>query len=83
MAALSLGSIIEGGGTFLTYVAANLPDDAKFTCYESGPPSKPYCVYVNAASNGAEAVVDGYGRDVKRPIFHETVAVGLKPRRVP
>lgn len=80
MSALSFGAAMEQGGTPVTYIVANLPDNAAFTCYEYGAPTKPYCVVIKSGPGEREFTIEGYGKSLDKPIVVEKASVGLQRR---
>lgn len=81
MAAAALQSTLEGGGTLMTYVAASLPD--KFTHrITMDRPEAAWSIVLRLPANAAEATVEGYGSDLKKPLFTRTASlVPPSPRR--
>ena len=62
-AGMAFASTAEQGGSVLSYIAASLPDGAKFTCYLEGGEKKPYCVSIRpgaASSPGCSAEDEGH-----------------------
>jgi len=81
MAALSLASAAEQGGTIVTYIAASLPDNADFTCYSEGPRPRPYCVTIRGGAVAGEYVIEGYGQSVDKPVASATAFASTPKRR--
>jgi len=80
MAALSLASSAEQGGTIISYIAASLPDDETFTCYIEGPRPQPYCVTIRSGAAPGEYIIEGYGQNIDKPVVTEK-ALSTLPRR--
>lgn len=80
MAALSLASLAEQGGTIISFIAASLPDNESFTCYIEGPLPQPYCVTVQPGPMPGEYLITGYGQDIGKPIASDR-AIATTPRR--
>lgn len=79
-AGMAFASTAEQGGSVLSYIAASLPDGAKFTCYLEGGEKKPYCVSIRPGAAPGEYVIEGYGAAVDKPIVVETAVVGMPKR---
>jgi len=80
MAALSLASMADQGGTIISYIAASLPDNETFTCYIEGARPRPYCVTVRNGPGAGEYVIEGYGAGIDKPLATAT-AVATMPKR--
>lgn len=81
MAALSLASSAEQGGTIITYIAASLPENENFTCYVEGPHPRPYCVTIRSGAAPGEYVIEGYGQSVDEPVASATALASMPKRR--
>ncbi len=77
---LSYAATVEQGGDPVTYLAANMPDDAAFTCYAYRAATKPYCVVIQDGPAEGGYTVLGYGAALDKPIASETAQIG-RPRR--
>lgn len=80
MAGLAFASQSEQGGGALSYVAANLSENAKFTCYVENAPNRPYCVSIRRGAAPNEFIIEGYGQSLEKPIVVEKAVVGMPPR---
>ena len=80
MAALSLASMAELGGTITTFIAASLPDNEKFSCFTADPRPQPYCVTIQPGDSPGEYLINGYGQSVDQPLISER-AVASAPKR--
>jgi len=81
MAALSLASMAEQGGTIISYIAASLPDNETFTCYIEGPRPQPYCVVIRGGAVPGEYIIEGYGAGVDKPVVSEKALASMpRPR---
>jgi len=80
MAALSLASLAEQGGTIISYISASLPDNETFTCYVEGPRPQPYCVTIRNGAAPGEYVIEGYGAGIDKPLASEKV-LASPPKR--
>jgi len=81
MAALSLASMAEQGGTIINYIAASLPDNEDFNCYIEGPPPKPYCVIIRSGAKSGEYLIEGYGAGIDKPVASEKALAATPKRR--
>ena len=81
LAALSLASLAEQGGTIMSYIAASLPDNETFTCYIEGPRPQPYCVMIRSGTTPGEYVIEGYGAGVDKPLASAKALVSMPKRR--
>ena len=81
MASAALQSTLEGGGTLVTYVATSLPE--KFTHrITMDRPTAAWSIVLRMPANATEATVEGYGSDLKKPLFTRTASlVPPSPRR--
>ncbi len=77
---LSYAATVEQGGSPVTYLAANMPDGAAFTCYEYRSAPKTYCVVIQDGPAEGGFTVQGYGAALDKPIAEETAQLG-RPRR--
>lgn len=80
VAAMSLGSLAETGGSMIHYVAASMPENAKFTCYIENVAPKPYCVLIKPGAKPGEYIIEGYGETVDRLLATEK-AVSFAPKQ--
>jgi len=83
-ASMSFNSVIEGGGTPVTYIANNAPSGdsvlKKFTVVMDKP-SGPWSVVIKAGSGPREYIIEGYGEKTNTPLVTEKVTVGtVKPK---
>ena len=81
MAALSLASLAEQGGTIISYIAASLPDNETFTCYIEDSRPRPYCVTIRSGATPGEFVIDGYGANIDKPVASEKAVATMPGRR--
>ncbi len=83
-ASLSFNSVIEGGGTPVTYIANNAPSGdsvlKKFTVVMDKP-SGPWSIVIKAGAGPREYIIEGYGEKTNAPLVTEKVTVGtVKPK---
>ncbi len=71
MAAMSLSSMAEQGGTITTFIAASLPERATFTCFHEGPQPKAWCVWLRRGAAPNEYLIEGYGSALDKPLVQE------------
>ncbi len=71
MAAMSLSSMTEQGGTITTFIAASLPERATFTCFHEGPKPKDWCVWLRRGAAPNEYLIEGYGAALDKPLVQE------------
>lgn len=77
MAALALQSAEETGGDAVSYIVASLPgQNPVFTSYERGRPSRPWTVVIRPGEGPRQYVIEGYGQDLGKPLYAETVRLG-------
>lgn len=81
MAALSLASMAESGGSIITYVVASLPDNETFTCYIDSPRPQPYCVTIRGGAAPGEYIIEGYGASTNKPLASGKAQVSLPKQR--
>ena len=77
---LSYAATVEQGGDPVTYLAANMPDGAAFTCYAYRVPPKPDCVVIKDGPGEGQYTIEGWGAALDKPVASEIAEVG-KPRR--
>lgn len=77
VAGMSFASLSEQGGGALSYIAATLPDNAKFTCYVEAPARQSYCVTLRPGNAANVIIIEGYGQSADKPILVETATVGM------
>jgi hypothetical protein len=71
MAAMSLSSMAEQGGTITTFIAASLPERATFTCFHEGTKPKAWCVLLRRGAAPNEYLIEGYGAALDKPMVQE------------
>ena len=84
VAAGSFSSSVNSAGMNITaYLKANLPEPkaGDIAFYETGQPSKPYCVYIKRGLAAGEYIIEGYASDPARPTVSVTASVD--PKLVP
>ena len=83
-ASMAFQSVIESGGTPVTYIANSAPSDTpvlkKFTIVMDKP-SGPWSVVIKAGTGPREYVIEGYGEKVNAPLVVEKITIGtVKPK---
>ena len=74
IAGMALQQALEGGSV-MRYLSANMsPTSLKDFKLETGKPTGPWSIVVTAGDDG-QFVVEGYGKDVSKPIVSERVRV--------
>jgi hypothetical protein len=80
VAAVVLGSTIEGGGTLSTYLVASMPEHADLPPFADGLPSGPWSIALRQV--GADTIiVEGFGEGTDHPLLADTVL--MRPRHRP
>ena len=76
MAAMSLYSIADQGGSLVDYLAANAPESAasRLPHLENNTPTQPWTV-VLSWSSPTNVLIQGYGTDLAKPLVTETVCL--------
>lgn len=78
MAAAALQSNMQMGGGVGTYLASSLPD--KFSHpIDYGQPEKPWSIVVKVTDDPNMVIVEGYGDDLKKPLFTQNAKIGPPP----
>lgn len=78
VAAAALQSNMQMGGGVGTYLSASLPD--KFSHpIGYGQPEKPWSVVVKVTDDPNVVIVEGYGEDLKKPLFMQNAKIGPPP----
>jgi hypothetical protein len=88
LAAESLRSIAEQGGTLLTYVLANLPGEPgepaaeaarrpRMAPFQQDGPARPWSVRLRQEPGSGTVVIEGFGADVGHPLRVERVVLDL------
>lgn len=80
MAAMSLSSMAEQGGTITTFIAASLPERATFTCFHEGPKPKAWCVWLRRGATPSEYLIEDYGEALDKPLVQDK-AIATAARR--
>ncbi|MDQ5984924.1 MAG: hypothetical protein CSYNP_00622 [Syntrophus sp. SKADARSKE-3] len=83
-AAMSFASIMESGGTPVSYIAANAPSGdsplKKFTLTMDRP-SGPWSIVIKSGAGPRDFVIEGYGEKTDAPLCMEKVNIGkFRPR---
>jgi ankyrin repeat protein len=73
MSATTFQSILESGGTELSYLTASAAPDADLPSFVLDEPSGPYCVVVKYDKAGASYILEGYGEDTAEPAVTEVI----------
>jgi hypothetical protein len=83
-ASMSFQSVIESGGTPVTYIANNAPSGdsvlKKFTIVMDKP-SVPWSIVIKAGVGPREYIIEGYGENINAPLVVEKITIGtVKPK---
>lgn len=75
MSALSFSSIIETGGSPVSYIYAALPEDQDFaqTLWEEEP--KPWTIILSRGEQDSEYLIRGFGDDTAEPLVTEKITL--------
>lgn len=78
MAAAALQSNMQMGGGVGTYLASSLPD--KFSHpIDYGQPARAWSIVVKVTGDSNVVTVEGYGEDLKKPLFTQSAKIGPPP----
>lgn len=70
----ALRAALENDGTPVSYLAASLPANAKFSSYEWQRPSRAWTVVVKDGPGNNELTIEGYGKDLGTPLYADQVS---------
>ncbi|MGH9389774.1 MAG: hypothetical protein ACRD1Z_09175, partial [Vicinamibacteria bacterium] len=66
------------GSGVVGYIVAGLPEkDPLFRNFEADHPTGPWSVVVREVPGSMDYVIEGYGEDLAKPLFVETVTIGV------
>ena len=77
LAAASFASLMDQGGTVMSYIAANMPDDTNLPNFTSEMPTQTWTVLVKPGPGQNDYIIEGYGTDLTKPVItdHGTVVL--------